>query len=1191
MSVLASRTRAGSRRLLLSSMVAAISFTGASGALADQGIEVSGGQATVYFDDQGWTGSWNYLCVDNYCVSGALVDGRWQRAVTEQSVELDASYNIKIQIQDNATGQYISQDIPVVASGSGGTTPPENQPPTVSLSAQPASVVVGESVSVTASASDSDGSVDTVALYLTEPGSGESLVSTFSVEPYQWQITPAQAGDYLLRVVASDDDGAIAEDSISVAAVADTGGDENQAPTVSFTSLPSGLKAGDNAAISVVASDADGQIEGVELLYTEPAGSELSAGVLQSAPYQWSIGNLVKGDYALRTVATDDQGATASATAAFFVGDDNTCGEPPVEVDPGAEYGDGFVFGLTNGGVVYHRAMAGHNPGFAILGLQNNAPNLPETGPFDHTEQAGAYYQRYQTELASVDAATTYDLEIRLQGGQFNGGQCIFSTQLKPGEGLSESPCFIAGGDGGDGGPSEPVKVAIGSVVHSPEFGPYLKAGTATAQPGFTLYTFDDDGYLSSACDEDCLKTWPALLVDSPDSFAPVGGVTGEFATIERVRTEVDDCGEPIEIIEYQVTYDGRPLYFYVGDAEASDTSGHGVNNAWWVASVELIPQLPLVDYPAPALKTPILGKKPRLYGFTFDLDGRTITWHPGHNSAMDNGLIAQFSPWGGYGAPRQAKDPNLEFYCSNNQIQFHKADMPGTLAGPYKADIPGACYGEYYYFFRYRKYGEVNLDPDGNWEYSALFVYDEAKPDDRVDPDQRGKTTYHSANWMRHGHPHSRDRTEESIFDALPYNMSPLSGLERYATHFIDEPGNIAIQADASVAPMRIELLERGAGNCQGPQYTVNAYPIPADVWDYGQIMSWEATFPTADNSKYGGDRISSQVYNTMQYTTPGAGFTTSTGDPRLNSSGRAGVRMVHSDGCNPVENDERDAAFTQHLTTVVDPDLVNDFLLGHHLFHGVSDELGAREGSTGFPGSVELADVDGNVIQPEGNASCGDCHVRDGRSPFVANTPKGPLIAPPTYGSGLLSWIEGAEVGLTWDGSVADVRQQTTNALWNDHGLLPEDIGLEEFERVVNYTELLHVPVRKYSSYTDPEVAEGEVAFHNAGCIDCHQPTQKTRSDAPESLRDIYIRPYTDMKLHDIGTGSMYRTPPLWGIGRNIEILNRRGLPTLFMHDGRASSLEEAISLHEEEAIEERTALEQSGDLDKVIKFLNSL
>ncbi|WP_026958506.1 di-heme oxidoredictase family protein [Aliagarivorans taiwanensis] len=516
---------------------------------------------------------------------------------------------------------------------------------------------------------------------------------------------------------------------------------------------------------------------------------------------------------------------------------------------------------------------------------------------------------------------------------------------------------------------------------------------------------------------------------------------------------------------------------------------------------------------------------------------------------------------------------------------------MPGTLAGPYKADIPGACYGEYYYFFRYRKYGEVNLDPDGNWEYSALFVYDEANPDDRIDPDQRGKTTYHSANWMRHGHPHSRDRTEESIFDALPYNMSPLSGLERYATHFIDEPGNIAIQADASVAPMRIELLEWGAGNCQGPQYTVNAYPIPADVWDYGQIMSWEATFPTADNSKYGGDRISSQVYNTMQYTTPGAGFTTSTGDPRLNSSGRAGVRMVHSDGCNPVENDERDAAFTQHLTTVVDPDLVNDFLLGHHLFHGVSDELGAREGSTGFPGSVELADVDGNVIQPEGNASCGDCHVRDGRSPFVANTPKGPLIAPPTYGSGLLSWIEGAEVGLTWDGSVADVRQQTTNALWNDHGLLPEDIGLEEFERVVNYTELLHVPVRKYSSYTDPEVAEGEVAFHNAGCIDCHQPTQKTRSDAPESLRDIYIRPYTDMKLHDIGTGSMYRTPPLWGIGRNIEILNRRGLPTLFMHDGRASSLEEAISLHQEEAIEERTALEQSGDLDKVIKFLNSL
>ena len=35
-----------------------------------------------------------------------------------------------------------------------------------------------------------------------------------------------------------------------------------------------------------------------------------------------------------------------------------------------------------------------------------------------------------------------------------------------------------------------------------------------------------------------------------------------------------------------QVTYDGRPLYYWQGDEEAGQTNGHGVNDIWWVADV-----------------------------------------------------------------------------------------------------------------------------------------------------------------------------------------------------------------------------------------------------------------------------------------------------------------------------------------------------------------------------------------------------------------------------------------------------------------------------------------------------------------------------------------------------------------------------------------------------------------------------
>ncbi|MEE1673060.1 di-heme oxidoredictase family protein [Agarivorans aestuarii] len=1182
-------------------LVASLSF--ASGmATAEQGIELNDSGAVVYFDDQGWSGNWSYLCVNDYCTSGDLVGERWQRKVAEITPVSGQNYTIQIKVQDNATGQFISPAYTVTAAGGDATPPPENLAPEISFDALASDLSTEDSLSVSVSASDSDGEVSSVSLYLTEPGSVELLYSTLNTEPYQWTIDPLVVGTYQLRAVASDNEQATTQAAESVYVSAASGG-ENQAPQVSIAAIGNKLEVGESVNVTASAIDTDGSIASVELFYREPNANEVSAGVLSSAPYQWQIGNLLEGSYSLRAVAEDNEGLSTDAEQSFVVTSNDippgTCEAPGGSDNPAADAGDGYQFGMTSDGLVYHRAIAGHTPGFAIVGLQNNAPNLPATGPFNFTENNGASYQRYETQIQGVDANTTYDLEIRLQGGQFNTGQCIYSIQVKPGQGVASSPCYIANNDsGGSETPVEPVKATIASVAFDADLGAYLKAGANTSQPGFSLYTFDNDSANQSSCEGECLVNWPALLVSSPDSFAPAGGVSGNFSTIERTRSDVDDCGNPVEVVEYQVTYNGEPLYFYIGDQSAEDTTGHGVFDVWWVADVELLPQLPLVQHPAPALKTAINGITPRRYGFAVDFDGRTVTWRPGYSPSQNGhaaGLIAQFSQVGGDGSIG-AKDPNLEFYCSNNQIQFHKADMRGTLAGPYSAQVPGSCYGEYYYFFRYRMRGTFNLDPESNWVYSALFVYDETNPEDRIDPSKRETVTYRSANWMRHGHPHSRDRTQEFItFDAMPYNTSLMSGLERYNTTFIDGPGNTQIQTEASVAPIRLEIFEYGQGNCQGPQYVIGAenapYPIRSE-YNYGQILSWEASFPTANNSKFGGTSISSQVYNTMQHITIGAGFETATGDPRLNPAGRGSVRIVHSDGCNPVEQDERNARFAQQLTSVESDVQVNDFLLGHDQFHGMAQVSQAKPGSTGFAGSKAIVDVNGVQRKAENEGSCGDCHFRDGRSDFVVNTAKGPLLAPPTYGAGLLSYIEGAEVGLTWDGSQPTVELQAEAALLADLGLTPADIGETNFERIVTYTETLHVPVRKYDAYVDPAVADGEVAFHEVGCASCHQATQKTRSDAPVGLRDMYIRPYTDMKLWNVNGGE-FRTAPLWAIGQNIEMLERNGKNTLFMHDGSATSLEQAIQLHDGDASATTAAFNalSAEQQASIIKFLKTL
>lgn len=89
---------------------------------------------------------------------------------------------------------------------------------------------------------------------------------------------------------------------------------------------------------------------------------------------------------------------------------------------------------------------------------------------------------------------------------------------------------------------------------------------------GMTVYMFDNDtqGADSSSCEGECATNWPAVTTDSDEAPA-VEGVTGVVATI----TGVDGST--------QVTLNGWPLYYFVGDSAAGDTNGQGMNGVWWV--------------------------------------------------------------------------------------------------------------------------------------------------------------------------------------------------------------------------------------------------------------------------------------------------------------------------------------------------------------------------------------------------------------------------------------------------------------------------------------------------------------------------------------------------------------------------------------------------------------------------------
>ena len=90
--------------------------------------------------------------------------------------------------------------------------------------------------------------------------------------------------------------------------------------------------------------------------------------------------------------------------------------------------------------------------------------------------------------------------------------------------------------------------------------------GVLTDKAGMTLYTFDKDKQGKSACYGGCAKKWPPYLVGSA-KMAKKGWAT-------TMRTDGS----------MQWTYNGQPLYTWVGDQAPGDKTGDGVGGVWHIA-------------------------------------------------------------------------------------------------------------------------------------------------------------------------------------------------------------------------------------------------------------------------------------------------------------------------------------------------------------------------------------------------------------------------------------------------------------------------------------------------------------------------------------------------------------------------------------------------------------------------------
>ena len=228
----------------------------------------------------------------------------------------------------------------------------------------------------------------------------------------------------------------------------------------------------------------------------------------------------------------------------------------------------------------------------------------------------------------------------------------------------------------------------------------------------------------------------------------------------------------------------------------------------------------------------------------------------------------------------------------------------------------------------------------------------------------------------------------------------------------------------------------------------------------------------------------------------------------------------------------------------------------------------------------------------------------------------------------SGRANWIPaggGRYLGrFGWKAGQPSLEGQTATAFYEDMGLTSPpmpgkacptagegcergsepELSQRQLDLITDYLRLLAPPAQRPASRF--QGARGKALFTEIGCTSCHLPTLMTADPAADpavlpELAGQRIQPFTDLLLHDMGSGLAdgvpehgadgreWRTAPLWGIGLLAKVSGELFL----LHDGRARSFEEAILWHGGEGQAARDAFVALPEKDRsaVLDFLDTL
>jgi CxxC motif-containing protein (DUF1111 family) len=159
-----------------------------------------------------------------------------------------------------------------------------------------------------------------------------------------------------------------------------------------------------------------------------------------------------------------------------------------------------------------------------------------------------------------------------------------------------------------------------------------------------------------------------------------------------------------------------------------------------------------------------------------------------------------------------------------------------------------------------------------------------------------------------------------------------------------------------------------------------------------------------------------------------------------------------------------------------------------------------------------------------------------------------------------------------------------------------LPEDDETNS-DRVARLAAFLRFNAPNPTLPLSDSALKGQTLFTKIGCVRCHTPSYQTGANSSAALSFQNVALYSDLRLHVMGQladgivqgnaqANETRTAPLWGL--------RARSP--FLHDGRASTVLEAIQLHDSPGAESQQIAQRFEHLpdkqqQQILDFLESI